>query len=371
VDYDVIVVGAGPSGSAAAYDLAAAGRGVLLVDRRRFPRTKACAGGLTPRTLRRLRYSVAPVVRQVCTEMTLAHAPDAAVRLRGAGALCAMTVRAELDAFCLARTVERGAEFRLTSHIAEIREQRDGVLVETREGTLRARYLIGADGANSVVRRFLPGAPPLRRGFAIEADVRALALPPMTFEFGAAPYGYGWLFPKGDHVNVGLYTNAAAPRPGRAELLAYARRALGAPVDLGTVVGHAVGLGAWRGVPSSARIALVGDAAGFVDPLLGEGIHGAVATGQAAAAAALDSLRSGGPLAPAYARRVRPVLEDLRRCHRHAVRFYRNLETGYRALTSRFVSSALLRGYARGMSFSEIRRWSALLALPPVPRTRG
>jgi hypothetical protein len=52
------------------------------------------------------------------------------------------------------------------------------------------------------------------------------------------------------------------------------------------------------------------------------------------------------------------------------VRFYRHLETGYRALTSRFISSALMRGYARGMNLSEIRRWSALLALPLVPQTR-
>jgi geranylgeranyl reductase family protein len=364
VDYDAVVVGAGPAGSAAAYDLASAGRSVLLLDRRHFPRTKACAGGLTVRTLRRLRYSVAPVVRQVCTDLVLAGPDGAALMLSGHRKLCAMTVRSELDHFCLERTRERGAEFRVVPHLERIEEVPGGVRVETSQGAVAARYLIGADGANSVVRRHLPGAPRIRRGFAIEANVRTRNLPPMTFDLGSAPYGYGWLFPKGDHVNVGLYTNSGWIRPGRVELAEYARRRLG-PVELEQVVGHHVGLGA-RGVPASARIALVGDAAGFVDPIVGEGIHSAVASGQAAAGAVLAALEGKEEFRAAYERRVGPLLRDLQACRRCALRFYRDPDSEYRTLTSRLVSSVLVRGYARGMSLTQMRRWGALLALPPV-----
>jgi geranylgeranyl reductase family protein len=369
MDCDVIVVGAGPSGSAAAYDLAAAGRSVLLLDKRRFPRTKACGGGLTVRTLRRLRYSVAPVVRQVCTELVLAKRSSGSVKLTGRSALCSMTVRSEFDHFCLERTVERGAEFRLVSHIDDVEESERGVTVRTNAGPIRCGYLIGADGANSVVRRFMPGASRIVKGFAIEAIARPSLLPPMTFEFDAVRYGYGWLFPKGDHVNVGLYTNSVTSRPRRAELLRYAREKLG-DVELEQVVGHHVGLGGWRGAAASARIALVGDAAGVVEPLLGEGIHGAIATGQAAAAAALGALRGDADFRASYARRLRPLLSDLSTCHRDAVRFYRHVEAGYRALTSRLIASVLIRGYARGMSLSQMRRWCALLALPALPQTR-
>jgi 2-polyprenyl-6-methoxyphenol hydroxylase-like FAD-dependent oxidoreductase len=62
-DYDVLIAGAGPAGCAAAFDLACAGRRVLLLDKRTFPRPKACACGLTRKTLAALRYSVAPVSR--------------------------------------------------------------------------------------------------------------------------------------------------------------------------------------------------------------------------------------------------------------------------------------------------------------------
>src|SRR4051794_2789227 len=63
---DVIIVGAGPAGCAAAYDLAAAGLSVQLLDKKQFPRVKACAGALTMKTIRALRYSVLPVIRHIC-----------------------------------------------------------------------------------------------------------------------------------------------------------------------------------------------------------------------------------------------------------------------------------------------------------------
>src|ERR1700712_3469208 len=75
-DCDVLIAGAGPAGCAAAYDLARAGKRVLLLDRRSFPRPKACACGLTRKTLKALRYPVDPVVERVCHEIVLQRAGD-------------------------------------------------------------------------------------------------------------------------------------------------------------------------------------------------------------------------------------------------------------------------------------------------------
>jgi flavin-dependent dehydrogenase len=114
----------------------------------------------------------------------------------------------------------------------------------------------------------------------------------------------------------------------------------------------------------------VGDAAGLVDPLLGEGIHNAVASGQAAAAAIQSSIARGFNLRASYTHQLKPILHDLRISHCDAVRFYHNLERGYRALTSPVVRSALLKGYASGLTFSSTRRWFFVLPLLPVrPRT--
>ena len=118
-DVDVLIAGAGPAGCAAAYDLAHAGKRVLMLDRRTFPRHKACACGLTRKTLRALRYSVEPVVERVCREVVLQEAgprfhegvrvadKSCEVRLQTRKAICATAVREKFDAFCLMITAIR------------------------------------------------------------------------------------------------------------------------------------------------------------------------------------------------------------------------------------------------------------------------
>src|ERR1700728_183690 len=92
--WDAMVVGAGPAGCAAAYDLAAAGQSVLLLDKKDFPRAKACAGGLTTKAVKALRYSIDPVVRKVVRRIRLegdASAGDPVV-LKSREPICVMTV---------------------------------------------------------------------------------------------------------------------------------------------------------------------------------------------------------------------------------------------------------------------------------------
>src|SRR4051812_18648445 len=108
---DVIVIGAGPAGCAAAYDLVSSGLTVLLLDKKSFPRLKPCAGAITIKTLKALRYPILPVIRHVCNDFRVGLKMDRTDLFRSRFPVAAMTVRSEFDAYCLAQCIRRGASF--------------------------------------------------------------------------------------------------------------------------------------------------------------------------------------------------------------------------------------------------------------------
>ncbi|MGA7523319.1 MAG: geranylgeranyl reductase family protein [Acidobacteriaceae bacterium] len=374
--WEAIVVGAGPAGCAAAYDLAAAGRAVLLLDRAEFPRPKACAGGLTRKSLRALRYSVAPVVRETFSTLLLESRRGEAAALASRTAVCAMTVRQELDAFCLQQTLSAGAQFSRIGPILAIEEDEQGVQLRTSDQTFRGQFLVGADGVHSRVRQMVQGHAPawFRRGFAMEAQVFPAGddLADLVFDLAPVQHGYGWIFPKGDHVNVGLYTASAEEKLDRSRLSRYIGDRFGA-VSAEAATGQFLGFGAEDAPVHAGRVFLVGDAGGFADPLTGEGIYGAIASGQAAAAAIQAGVKGRQPAYRAFAALTAPLRQDLRLSASGARWFYGNPDLGFRALTSPVFRGAIINAYANGTRIAAlanaVRRFArAFAAATPASR---
>jgi len=364
--WDAILVGAGPAGCAAAYDLATAGRSVLLLDRAEFPRPKACAGGLTSKTVAALRYSVDPVVRQRLNALTIERDGDHRTVLRRRRDYCFMTVREELDAFCLEKTIAAGARFQRIRAIETIEEEQDGVTLRVDGERLRARFLVGADGVHSQVRRMTdPEAGSwFWRAFALEGCVKLSGreAEELIFDFAPVKDGYGWFFPKGDHVNVGLYSYDRNEKIDRARLSAYVQGRCGDAM-LERVIGQYAGFGAGCHQPRSPRIFLVGDAGGFVDPLTGEGIYFAIVSGQAAAGAIDAALSRGAEAGREFARRTAKLRADLALATSGARWFYGHLDRGYRLLASPLLRGAALRAFAEGMNLAGLARGARKLAL--------
>jgi geranylgeranyl reductase family protein len=354
--WDAIVVGAGPAGCAAAYDLASAGREVLLLDRAEFPRQKACAGGLTLKTVKALRYSIEPVVRQRISRMHVERDSGRRIVLRRRSPYCFMTVREELDDYCFRRTLGAGAKFQRIRTLSAISEDSSGVEITVDGHTLQARFLVGADGVYSQVRQLTGGGNGwFWRAFALEAAVPLANANAegVIFDFAAVRDGYGWVFPKGDHLNIGLYSYDGDEKIDRARLAAYIRARCG-DASAASVIGQYAGFGAAQHKITATRIFLAGDAGGFVDPLTGEGIYFAIASGQAAAKAIEANLSFGVRAHDSFAQATARLREDLALTTSAARWFYANLDFGFRILSMRLLHAAALNAFANGLNLAKL-----------------
>ena len=310
--WDVAVVGAGPAGAAAALSALRTrpDARVLLLDRAAFPRDKSCGDGIAPQALdelarlgaaevladrvpvRRLRL-VSPGGRQVAT--TLAR-PDHVVP------------RTLFDARLVDAAVRRGAVLqRRTVRRVELRP--DAVVLD---GEICARVVVGADGANGVVRRQLgqPRQPPTATAVAVRGYATAPPGEPEQLIVMARRDwpAYAWSFGAGDGTaNVGfgmlLPSLRAAPQGGRAAL--HGRLAELLPgVEAERLVSHHLPLSTWRPRSRPGRALLAGDALSLINPLTGEGIFYALLSGRLAGAAAVGTDDPG----TAYAQALRTEL---------------------------------------------------------------
>ncbi len=354
--FDVAVIGAGPAGTAAAFDLLSAGARVLILDKTHFPRKKACAGGITPKGMNLFRYDVSPVIRQTCHCVKITKKNGASFDIENRLPLCYMTRREELDSFSLARVIEMGGCFKVAKKIHNIQQSARGVQIQTDIGSFMVSYVIGADGANSRVRRLTGQHKFWLHQVALEADVY-VADPDrfkMEFDFSGILNGYQWIFPKDDHVNIGLYGTGHDTAFKTKQLADYARKRTGVS-DLKAVKGYPICTGGYRYRPGQDRILLAGDAAGMAERLLGEGIFFALKSGQLAAGAILDSLKDASICAAyQYVRELSGVKKDLQIYDLSAHLLYKIPRLSLSLLSIKALQRPFARGYAQGKTISRI-----------------
>jgi geranylgeranyl reductase family protein len=277
--FDVLIVGAGPAGSTAAYRLASEGASVLLADKAAFPRDKPCGGGLTMRAVRQLPFSVEPVVEDRTMRVRLGLDFTRRVERRVDEPLVLMTQRKRLDAFLVEQAASAGAHFRDGVKVSDLELDDGGVQARVDGSPVTATYALLADGANGVSARAVGLDDGREYGVALEANVRYGVVPEedyrglLCLELANVPGGYGWVFPKGDHVNVGV-GGWEREGPRLREHLARFCREYGIPESrLEDVRGYRLPLVRPRARLAQGRVALLGDAAGLVDPLSGDGIY--------------------------------------------------------------------------------------------------
>jgi geranylgeranyl reductase family protein len=325
-DADVIVAGAGPAGATAALRLARAGVRVLMVERHALPRQKPCGGGISTRVFARFPWLAQPLARipsHPVSSLYLEGPSGEVFRMQTRGPTVLMIRRIEFDYLLASLAIEAGARLLAPAAIAQARQDADGVTLRTRDGQeLRAPMVIAADGVNSVIARRLginPGWPAAKLALDMmeETPIAALrAAEPETmsvfYGYGGA-HGYAYIFPKREHVNVGIgyvlpYFKARVdvrPYDLQQQFVAdlRARGLMDGASQRGQFTPFLIPIGGPLPKTADGRVLLAGDAGGFVNGFSAEGIYYAMVTGELAA----DAILGQGPaseLSPARARRA-------------------------------------------------------------------
>jgi geranylgeranyl reductase family protein len=325
---DVAVVGAGPAGSTAARELARAGARVCLVDRARFPRPKACGGALSPRVLRHLPPGFEPLLRAQIRRAVFTFRSSRPFEVTSVAPMSFMVCRDEFDAWLRDQAAAAGACIHDGLAVAAVERNGSGFLLRAGGDTIQSRWVIGADGASSVVAaQLFPRRPPAR-AVAVEAEVpwpAGQAADTVLVDVGRYPGGYAWAFPKGDRVNVGVMLDFAHGRELRGAMDVFVRGLPGLPGAWSArALAAPVAAPAREPAPCAAEgVLLVGDAARLTDPFLGEGIYPAIRSG-AFAASALVLAGDPAEAAARYERSVAGAIwPELAAAARLAVLFHR------------------------------------------------
>lgn len=309
--YDIIVIGAGPAGSAAAFTAASCGLKTALIDKSSFPRDKLCGGGFTGRAARYYREIFKQDLPQDFDKKT-------SVTLYGFGEKLGvidgippvyLTMRLSLDDLLCKHALDAGATD-FTGRKIDTLDLDAGRIVLSCGTDLTAPVIIGADGVSSATARALFGRPfdPAQIGFALEAEGPPISPnAQLRIDMGAADWGYGWSFPKAGSHTVGVGGVHSRNPDLKTTMRAYMHM-LDLPKDT-RIKGQYLPFGKARRRPGRDHVLLAGDAAWLVDPVTGEGIAYAMKSGQQAALAAHDALARHEPRAALalYRHRLRPL----------------------------------------------------------------
>ncbi|MUV04170.1 geranylgeranyl reductase family protein [Flavobacterium rakeshii] len=294
--FDVVVIGSGPSGGGAAFKLAESGLSVAIIEKEKLPRYKTCGGGLVYRGRTILPFDISEVIEREFFQVDTLVGEGYHFITRREEPIISMVMRDTFDELIVKKVKEKGGVIIDDCKLTGLRNEDGKVILSTTGGEITARFVIAADGALSPTAkmagwdkdtRYL--VPALEYEIEVpEEDFERLSKT-VRFDIDAIPGGYAWNFPKKNHLSIGV----AAVKRGKINLKKYYLEYL-ETLGIKTIIseqqhGFQVPIAPRTDGFVKNNVFLVGDAAGFADPITAEGISNSIYSGLLAADAIIES----------------------------------------------------------------------------------
>lgn len=302
--FDVAIIGSGPSGASAALELAKNGISAVIIEKEILPRYKTCGGGFVFRGRKNMPFDIASVVEREYHEIDTYFAKkNVKFTTKRDLPIISMVMRDAFDHLIVEKARENGVTL-LQNH--KVLEVTFGEIqtIHTSEGNVKAKFIIAADGALSPMAKIAGWKetrtliPALEYEVEVpKADFERLSQN-VRFDIDAAPYGYGWCFPKKDHlsIGVGVFSKINSKINLKEHYATYLKTLGIHEIIKESAHGFVIPISPRTDTFVQKNVFLIGDAAGFADPLVAEGISNAILSGvlagQAIAESNLDSVRA-------------------------------------------------------------------------------
>lgn len=288
--YDVAIAGGGPAGSSAALKLAEQGLKVALIEKTLHPRYKTCGGGIVQRAFKYLPVDVSKAIENNChtIEFNLNNSKQH-FHFTSCKPIVSMTMRNNFDELLLSAACEAGANIITECEVKDVQTNSNNINIRTNNGSISSKYLIAADGALSVVAnkagwketRYI--IPALEYEVYVDDNTLESFSKSARFDFDILPDGYAWVFPKKDHLSIGILS-MNRKRTIFADIFTNYLKLL--RIKTYSKIekhGFIIPVHPRKDTFMKNRVLLTGDVAGFADPVTAEGISFAILSGQIAA----------------------------------------------------------------------------------------
>jgi geranylgeranyl reductase family protein len=317
--YDVAIVGAGPAGSTAAKFICDKKYKVVLIDKNKFPREKPCGGGLTAHVLERFKDIITENMIDSYSYggITFSKSLKYQIKFTNNKPITAMTIRKKFDYNLVKIAIKAGAKLIEGEKVIDLKINNDKATIKTDKGTIiDSDIIIGADGVWSIVAKKIglrkknnPIGLCVFEEYELEKEIIDKYFGELRLGYIHSKFdnlkGYGWVFPKNKHINIGLGELDYNPNKNKGKTnlknvynkyitQLKKNKLIPEKIKISNIKG-----GAFPIIPLkktySNRVILVGDAAGFVNPVSGEGIYYAMASGKLAAETIQKALKLKDP----------------------------------------------------------------------------